>query len=423
MIHIAFAASLLVGGLQGPPSAPLPDVLPHEDRYEVSLLTMDQGDDLWELFGHNAILIRDGSTGQDLVWNWGLFSLDDPHFLAGFIQGTMLYSIGPTSLGPFLDSYRSANRSVYANEIFLTDGEAEELDRLVRENFEPENRAYVYDYFLDNCSTRVRDVLDTVLGGEIRERFVAEPTSMSYRWHVRRLLQRATWIVRGGSVLIGMRGDEPRTEWEAMFAPMETMRLLEGFERDAGLGRAEPLLGERQVLVRADRPATLSVPPPFSFLWLAGGLGLGVLVMALGRAARAGGHFRRASLAATIALWGIFSGVLGSVMILAWFTAHEFAHWNVNVLLTSPLALPLSLIVIMASIRERWWLGAIGQLAERGALCIAGLSLLAGLLQLVSVVSQQNLEALSLAIPLNLAVAAALRFAMRDPGTEVYRRP
>lgn len=422
MIHIAFAASLLMGGLQSPPSAPPPDVLPQEDRYEVFLLTMDQGDDLWELFGHNAILIRDGSTGQELVWNWGLFSLDAPNFLAGFIQGTMLYSMGPASLGPFLDSYQAANRSVYANEIFLTDAESAELDRLVRENFEPENRDYVYDYFLDNCSTRVRDLLDTVLEGAIRERFVAEPTSMSYRWHVRRLLQRATWIDQGISVLMGVRGDEPRTEWEAMFAPLETMRLLEGFERDPGPGRLEPLLGERQVLVQANRPATPSAPPPFSFLWLVGGLGLSVLLTALGWAASAGGHFGRVSLAATIALWGIFSGVLGSVMILAWFTEHEFAHWNINILLTNPLTLPLALIVIVASIRERWWLGGIGQLAEKGALFIAGLSLLAGLLELLTIVSQQNFEALSLAIPMNLAVAAALRFAMRDPGTAV-RRP
>jgi len=110
------------------------------------------------------------------------------------------------------------------------------------------------------------------------------------------------------------------------------------------------------------------------------------------------------------------------VMILAWFTEHEFAHWNINILLTNPLTLPLALIVIVASIRERWWLGGIGQLAEKGALFIAGLSLLAGLLELLTIVSQQNFEALSLAIPMNLAVAAALRSAMRDPGTAV-RRP
>jgi len=421
MVQIAFIASLLLGSLQGPAptSTPVPPpTIPSQQGRQVFLLTMDQGDDLWELFGHNAILISDRSTGQKLVWNWGLFSFDAPNFISRFVRGNMLYSMGPSSFGPFLEAYRDANRSVYANEVLLTDREAVELDRLVRDNFEPENRDYVYDYFLDNCSTRVRDVINTVLGGAIRDRFGERTSSMSYRWHVRTLLQKATWIDHGISVLMGVRGDEPRTEWEAMFSPLETMRLLEDFERDDGLSGRTPLLGARQTLVRADRPATPSAPPPLSFLWLASGLAIGALVTTAGWAARKGGRLPRAGLAAAIGLWGLFSGLLGWVMVIAWFTEHELAHWNINVLLTSPLALPLSFIVILAAARAAWWRGAVGQLAERGAILIAGLSLIAGALQLTTVVSQQNAEALSLALPANLAIAAALRLAMRDAGPE-----
>ena len=425
MHQIAVLVSLAAGLSQLPadasPSVPLaafPQEVqgadsPQEERYQVLLLTIDQGDNVWELFGHNAILIRDRRTGQELAWNWGLFSFEDPDFIPRFLRGTMLYSMGPALLEPFLEAYRSANRTVYANEILLTQAEARRVDELVRQNFEPENRAYVYHSLLDNCSTRVRDVLDMVLRGTLRERFGAAMTPMSFRWHTRRLVQRTVWIDQGVSFLLGTRGDLPRTEWEAMFIPMELMRLLEGFERLDGVGGTRPLLGPRQVLVQAARPPTPETPSSFSLLWLVLGSGCAALFLSLGTAARRGGLSARAGLAGSVALWGVFSGLLGGILVTVWFTDHDFIQWNANILQLSPLALPLAAIMGVALTRNSWWYGRPGRLGTTLALLIAGLSVLAGLLQLTTILRQGNAEVLAVGIPTNLGIAVALVRATR----------
>ena len=386
---------------------------PQEERYQIILLTTDQGDNIWELFGHNAILIRDRRTGQELVWNWGLFSFEDPDFLPRFLRGTMLYSMGPALLEPFLEAYRAANRTVYGNEILLTQAEARSLDELVRQNFEPENRDYVYHSLLDNCSTRVRDVLDMVLRGTLRERFGAATTPLSFRWHTRRLAGETVWIDQGVSFLLGTRGDLPRTEWEAMFIPMELMRLLEGFERPDGVGGTRPLLGPRQVLVQAARPPAPEAPSSFSLLWLVLGSGCAVLFLSLGTATRRGGLLARAGLVGSVALWGVFSGLLGSILMTVWFTDHDLIIWNANIFQLSPLALPLAAITGVALTRKTWWYGRPGRLATTLALLIAGLSVLAGLLQLTTIIRQGNAEALSVGIPANLGIAVALVRATR----------
>ena len=420
MHHITLLVSLAAGLFQltadvspSLPLTPFPqnvqgEFSPQEERYQVILLTTDQGGNIWELFGHNAILIRDRWTGQDLAWNWGLFNFEDSDFLLRFLKGTMLYSMGPAPLEPFLEVYRAANRTVYANEIFLTQAEAGRLNELVRQNFEPENRDYVYHYFLDNCSTRVRDVLDTVLGGPLRERFSAAVTPMSLRWHTRRLVQETPWIDQGLSFLLGIQGDPPRTEWEAMFIPMEMMELLEGFERPDGAGGTRPLLGPRQVLVQADRRPTPETPPSFSLLWLVLGIGSAILFLSLGNVARQGGLLARAGLAGSVTLWGVFSGLLGSLLVASWFTDHDFIQWNANIFQLSPLALLLAAIISVALTRKAWWYGRPGRLATTFALLIAGLSVLAGLLQLMTIMRQGNAEALAVGIPVNLAIAVAL---------------
>ena len=388
---------------QGSPVAPV-----SEERYEVFLLTIEQGDDVWERFGHNAILIRDRTTDRDLAWNWGLYNFADPGFLSRFLRGTMRYTMAPAPLESFLDAYRVVERTVYANQIHLTHGESEYLNDLILRNFEPENREYVYHYFLDNCSTRVRDALDATLRGILKERFADATTAMSYRWHTRRLVQETGWIDQGLSFLLGTKGDTPGTEWEAMFIPMEMMRLLEGFERPDGAGGTTPLLGPRQVLVQTSRPTAAQAPRAFSPVWLLPGLGAAALFLMLGAGARKRHLVARSALAAVIVVWGGFSGVLGGILVSVWFTDHDFIQWNVNILQMNPLALPLAALTGLAFMRIRWMFGGLGRTAAMLALLIAGLSVVAGLLQITSVIQQGNAEVLAIAIPTNVAIAVVL---------------
>lgn len=380
-----------------------------EDRYRVFLLTMAWGDEVWERFGHNAILIRNESTGEELAWNWGLFDFADVDFIPRFLRGTMLYSMGPAPPGPFLESYARADRTVYSNEIHLSQEQARELDAFVRWNYLPENRHYVYDYFRDNCSTRIRDALDDVLDGAIRDRFFDRITPHTYRFQSRRMVRGLYWTDQGMSHLMGTRGDRPITEWEAMFLPIELLEHLEGLEvEDAATGAMRPLLGPREVLYQADRPPAYTEPQPFSPLWLVAGLLFGAAALGLGRAAGQGSRPARVGLGALGGAWGLLAGALGLIMVAATFTDHVFIHRNINILYTNPLALPMALLLLPAALRSGWWAGRAGRAAWGLAVLIAAGSVLAALLQAVTLVQQGNAETVALALPLNVALAWAL---------------
>jgi hypothetical protein len=379
-----------------------------QERLRVFLLTMDQGDEVWELFGHNALVIRNETTGEDLAWNWGLFNFEDVDFIPRFLRGTMRYTMGPAPTRPFVDSYVRADRSVYSNEVFLSQEQARALDEFVRWNYLPENRPYIYDYFRDNCSTRVRDALDLVLDGAIRDAFHDAETDLTYRWHTRRLVQVTGWVDQGLSFLLGTRGDHPRTEWEAMFIPMELMRLLEGMEVPFGDEGRGPLLGPREVLYESTRPPTPEAPAPFSLLWVAAGLAGAGLLVGLGTATRRGRGWGRVVLGAVGVAWALPTGVLGAILVVSWFTDHVFIHRNVNILYASPLGLLLAGALLVALFQWKWWDGRAGRLARLLALLVLIGSLLGVILQITTLVHQGNGEVVAVALPVNLALAWSL---------------
>lgn len=389
---------------------PAPEAEAEEGEREIRvfLLTMGQGEEVWERFGHNALLLRDGATGEAVAWNWGLFDFRDVDFIPRFLEGTMRYSMGPAPFQPFLDSYVRADRSVYSNEIHLTPEQARQLDEFIRWNYRPENRHYRYDYFRDNCSTRLRDALDGVLDGVIRRRYGDRATDRTYRWHSRRMVQELFWIDHGMSHLMGPRGDRSITEWEAMFLPMELLRLLEELEVEAPDGTRGPLLGPREVLYDARRGPEPEEAPGFSPLWPTTGLVVALAFLALGRAAGRGEAWGRVALGVLGAVWGAATGALGLLIVAAWFTDHVFIHWNVNVFYTNPLGLALAAILLAAALRPRWWTGRMGWTARRLALVIAGLCAVAAVLQLVTLIRQGNAETVALTLPVNLALAWAV---------------
>lgn len=403
---------------QGGESAPTVDPsLPAEaERYRVYLLTVGQGSEVWELFGHNALLIVDNLTGEQLAWNWGLFNFDDDGFLLRFLRGTMRYTMGPFDADRFVNSYEGTDRVVYANEVFLSQEEAAALDAYVRNNYLPENRPYIYQYFRDNCSTRVRDALDSVLGGVLEAEFSGNLTERSYRWHARRLVQIEGWVDQGLSFLLGTRGDRPITEWEAMFAPLELLELLEGVEREDEGGGTRPLLGSRVTLLTSPRSEVPAGPPALSPIWPLLGLLLGATIVAIARSTSQGSRWARSATLAGAAIWGLFSGVLGLLLLLSWLTDHEFIRWNLNLFHLSPIGLLLAAASLTLLLRGGTDATTAGRIARTSSQWIAVGAFLAALLQATPFLAQGNAEVLLLSLPINFAIAWGMRSLFRPAG-------
>ena len=131
----------------------------------IGVLTMGPGDIFWERFGHDAIVVEDPNTGSQTSYNFGYFDLAEPGFVGRFIRGEMQYMLVALPLQDDLQQYRDNGRGVSVQWLDLEPAQATALAAALAENARPENARYRYDYFRDNCATRVRDALDRALGG------------------------------------------------------------------------------------------------------------------------------------------------------------------------------------------------------------------------------------------------------------------
>ncbi len=336
----------------------------------VSVLTFGPGDAVFERFGHNALRITDLASGVDLAYNWGMFSFGDPQFLARFLSGDTRYWVEAFPSSWLIEAYIGQDREVHEQVLALTVEQRTAIAALVTHDALPENKHYRYDYFLDNCSTRLRDALDAVLGGSLRRRFSVLPTPRSFRSESVRLLTPAGLAQAGVDLALGPKADVPITAWESMFIPMR----LRDYLRDVTVPGADaapiPLVATEERIYRANR-----APEPIEHHGLAiGGWGpiLGVWMLLLAPLGASGRRRTRIPAAVVAALWYGLTGLIGLILVGMWFgSAHQFWYRNLNLLLVSPIGLFAAVPVTRAILRgaatplARWLLVA---LLAQGAL-------------------------------------------------------
>jgi hypothetical protein len=372
----------------------------------IYLLTMGPGNEVWEKFGHNAIWVHDPASGTDQAYNYGMFDFRQKNFILNFARGRMLYWMEGFDAFVTLDHYRMLNRSVWAQELNLTPAQARAVADLMEWNQRPENRYYRYDYYRDNCSTRVRDVLDRVLGGALKAATANVPSGVTYRWHTRRLVADAAAslpIYTAINAGLGPAADRPASKWDEMFLPMRLRDEVGALKiRDAG-GKLVPLVVREQTVFTADRPPERSGPPHWLLGYLLAGLAMAGAIALLARAARRS-MAARVGFAVLAGLWLLAAGLGGLILLGLWgATDHVIAYRNLNLFQLSPLSLPLAVLVPALAFGKRW--------ARRGAvrlaLVMAALSVLGLLLKVLPWFHQVNGEMVALALPINLAVAWA----------------
>jgi hypothetical protein len=416
-LGVAFAAVTLATAAAAQPSttegtplstatAATPSTAPGE-QLTVYLVTIGPGDQVWEKFGHNAVWIHDEPNHTDIAYHWGVFDFADKDFIPRFVQGRMRYSMGAFDMNETIEQYRLSNRTVWAQELNLTPAERQEIADFVAWNYRPENRLYHYDYFRDNCSTRVRDALDAALGGAIMRETGNVPTGTTYRFHTARLTQ-DDWPVFTGTMMgLGEPVDRPISAWEEMFLPVRLMDRLRSM-RVARPGGTAPLVTNERVLFQASRAPEDTVVRR----GIGGYLAIAAAIIALGLALwlSGGREGRSAGALALAALWSVIAGLGGSFLAGLWaFTDHRYSYRNENVLQLSPLSLILAALVIrLIWKRRRSARSTTSRATLRFAIAIASLSVLGFMIQLLPGLNQVNGDVIALAMPLHLAVVALL---------------
>jgi hypothetical protein len=326
----------------------------------------------------------------------------------------MMYSMGGYPYEQTLIEYRQRDRAVWAQELELTNAQKIALRDFVIWNSRPENTVYRYDYYRDNCSTRVRDALDRVLGGVIRATFSGRKTDYSYRSETLRLTQRQSLLAAGIDLGLGRPADHQLTAYEEMFLPMRLRDYLRELRVDDGHGGTRPLVRSEHMLLGTVSHAEPAAPPRWMPAFLALGLILAVLFAVVGwRGAR--GNARSRFVAGTLySIWSFGAGVLGLILALLWsMTDHAFAHQNENLLLFNPLWLVLAVFVPMTAVK-----GRLSRATRWLAFLMGALAVIALLLHFTGLSRQGNGDIIAFALPPILALAWAVHRGTARPAAE-----
>lgn len=417
---LALTAALLVGAAMPAPvsAAPTPAQDPNgpqpaADSLRAFLLTFGPGEAVWERFGHNALWIHDPGAGTDIAYHYGLFDMSDEGFMLHFLQGRMLYSMGTAPAEWMVETYRRYGRDVRLQELRLTREQVRQLQAFLEWNMLPENQVYRYDYFRDNCSTRIRDALDRVTGGALHEALAARPSALTYRSQAVALTAEDPVLTTAMDLGLGPLADQPITHWELAFIPMRLRDDAREVTVERGGARVSLVALERELSAIGPGDERVGVPPNEAStrgralrLLLVGMLVGGLLAGAGWVAAREsyGARVRRAArrgLAVAGGLWGLVTGLLGVILLALWtLTDHEFAWRNENLLQTNPLALGLVVLVPLALLSGRHQTPA-----RTLALLLAALSVIGLLIHPLPLTPQANLPIIALVLPVNAGLA------------------
>ncbi len=365
----------------------------------IGVITMLPGTIFWERFGHDAIVVDDPALPEPISYNFGFFDLDEPGFVRRFIQGDMQYQLLALPLSQDLAYYRQVGRGVQLQWLDFTPAQAQHLARDLAFNALPQNARYRYDYFTDNCATRVRDALDRALDGALQRRWQATSQGNTYRGEAVRLASPATWMALGFDVGLGPAADRPLTRWQDAFVPMHLAQLL----RETRLADGRPLVLAETTLLPHQLPAEPAAQRRWWWAWLAAGIAIGAGLLALQRR-------HPAAVAAFAAVFWLLCGVLGVLMLYLWLgTEHRFGWANRNALLLNPLCL-LLLPAVPALLRNRrpraWftWLLRIVAACVIAAILVLWLSIGD---------AQRNAHWVALLAPIHFALAMSWAFARK----------
>ena len=317
------------------------------DDLTIRLALIGPGDELYFWWGHVALVVEDAGTGQALFYDWGVFSFDTENFFLDFAFGRLIYTTVVSPALPNYQAYINANRDVI---LFTLDLPAERKEAIVlfaENNVLPENADYEYHHFFDNCSTRIRDIIDMALEGQFKARYGEAPGRFTLRQHVRRhtwFNPFFDWIL---NFWMGQGIDRPIRVWDEMFLPSELAKRVYNFYFTDADGNERRLVSSVDIVYKAvGRPAVLDAP---RLQWprqlLVSFLFSGLLVFLY---LRCGKQNRFRVFWGTLqSLAGFFFGLAGSMLFfLSFFTNHDYTFYNINILFVNPLflaAVPLGL--------------------------------------------------------------------------------
>lgn len=317
-------------------------------RAEIYLLTCGPGTEIYSVYGHSALRIVIPENNSDLVYNWGVFDFATPNFAWKFAKGRLNYSLGVYPYDRFLRDYYEEQRWVVSQKFNLETAEIERLFELLADNLKPENITYRYDFFYDDCSTRIRDLIEKAVG----ENLLYPPEDPSEESPTFRSLtgeyeKGYPWIKMGIDLLMGAPCDKKASFRDRMFLPDYLKDGLSELviRRD---GKLISLLKAPVPVFEFETPVSgknMAVSPLVVFSLL-----LIIIIILTGLIRK-----KTPNTIIDIFLFTIFSFLALLMIFSNFFTDHHQMKWNLNILWLNPFVILCLMSLLFSMDRQVWF--------------------------------------------------------------------
>jgi hypothetical protein len=315
------------------------------DKAEISVLTLGpwQGQ-VYTAFGHSAFRVNDPGNNFDAAYNYGVFNFDRPNFYLNFAKGNNYYMLGVSDYKRFEYAYIYFDRYIHEQKLNLSQEQKQRLFDFLEWNAKPENAEYLYDYFYDNCATKIPAVMQKVFGDTIQFNYSHINTNYTIRELTDLYLQHQPWGDLGIDICLGLPMDKKAAPHEYMFLP----DYVEAGFNNATIksnGIDSPLVKESIVTYESQHntPPNTLIHPLLVF---------GIVFLIVGVISYRDMKSRKITQWLDIALFTVV-GFVGLLLFVLWIaTDHKAAARNMNLLW----ALPTHLFAIFAMLRKAKWL-------------------------------------------------------------------
>lgn len=314
-------------------------------RLRVSLLTCSPGEELYSIFGHSAIRIIDSNSVTDYVYNFGTFDFDDPNFYIKFVKGKLLYFISIERTNDFIEFYKYENRSVNEQVLSLSAVEKIAIKNALTENLKEENKFYKYDFFLDNCTTRLRDIIVKYKSPTPLLPAVM-PEKTSFRKAIHKYLREGGqyWSELGIDILLGAPTDRIMTASEQQFLPNNLEKSIDDCKNTK-------LVDEKKIIFQNGNTIA-------GFDFIKPGILFIILFLFVAAFHKKQNTISTKTLLVFDTILFFVIGIVGIILVLAWFaTDHTMTKNNYNLLWALPTHILVPIFIFFKSKFSKYYFG------------------------------------------------------------------
>ena len=316
------------------------------DRYEISILTIGEGESLVDAFGHTAIRVKSDELENlglknDVVFNFGVYDFNSPNFYSNFVKGRPEYKLGVQNYKNLIQYYIKQKRYIVEHQLNLDQNSTKIIIDLLVEKLN--NPYYIYDYFRDNCTTRIADIVIDKTNNKFKNNKLESEIDISYRNLIHGKINENSWAAVGIDLCLGAIIDKKINTRETFFLPENFMNYLDLYEGEL-IKKNIIYNPESKVFYQENFPSPLLINLILSLI---------IITITIF-------NFKNNKWSKSLdTLIFLISGLIGILIIYLWFFSNHFAGaQNFNFLW----AFPLNFILIFAIHKNKipnWSIGYI----------------------------------------------------------------